>query len=584
MKISFFLIFLPLISSLSIPHHKIKNNKLRKLWLDKDFKENMTPFYKERQKYKPKICELLQNLSEIELIEGKEIESISDQEKIKELFPKTYGFRSIEIKKGKNNFDLKKKLRLGLVFLGGNSPGGHNVIVGLYDALKEANPENELIGYIGTMDCTFSREFVPIVIMDDEIIDAYRNSGGYDLLGADKIKENEFEYVLNALNCSNFDGMIIIGGDDSNTLTAKLTEYFYENNRSNITLIGIPATTHGNLKNKKIETTIGFDTTAKTFSQLVGNIQRDCMSSRKYWHFIRIKGRSASHLVLEVALNTHPTWAIISEEVKSKNLSLYQVAENIADLVEKRGRNGFNFGVLLLPEGLLEFFPDFRNLINEINYYLVGEFRNITDFDLQIDYIHKTLNREAIHLLDLLSEKTQKELINNRNEINRIDIIMLEPEKILAEIVISILEKRKSKIPFIPVYHSFNHEGISAFPSNFDATYAYNLGRLSMILSAAKITGQIALFKNLNKFVEDWIPESFPIIGLMDIEEKKNRLIPVIKKAFVDLDGKPFKYYEKIREEWSQGDDKFAFPGAIQYYGNRDICDLPSKTLLIEKS
>ena len=207
----------------------------------------MTPFYKERQKYKPKICEILKNLSEIELIEGKEIESISDQEKIKELFPKTYGFRSIEIKKGKNNFDLKKKLRLGLVFLGGNSPGGHNVIVGLYDALKEANPENELIGYIGTMDCTFSREFVPIVIMDDEIIDAYRNSGGYDLLGADKIKENEFEYVLNALNCSNFDGMIIIGGDDSNTLTAKLTEYFYENNRSNITLIGIPATTHGNL-------------------------------------------------------------------------------------------------------------------------------------------------------------------------------------------------------------------------------------------------------------------------------------------------------------------------------------------------
>ena len=308
------------------------------------------------------------------------------------------------------------------------------------------------------------------------------------------------------------------------------------------------------------------------------------MSSRKYWHFIRIKGRSASHLVLEVALNTHPTWAIISEEVKAKNMTIYQLANQIADLVEKRSKNGFNFGVLLLPEGILELLEDIHTLVGELNYFLIGELKNISDFESQISFVKNDLSKNSLKLFNFLSEKTQKDLINSRNAHNRIDVFLLEPEKILAEIVNTILVERKSKVPFNPVYHSFNHEGISAFPSNFDATYAYNLGRLSMILSAGGKTGQIALFSNLNKFAEDWIPEGFPIINLMDIEEKKHKNVPVIKKAFVDLDGKPFKYYESHRDEWSEGDDKFSFPGAIQYYGSRELCDQPSKTLLLEKS
>ena len=563
---------------------KITNKKIRRLFIDPDFINNITPFYQQRINYKPIIPNILKDLNNIELNDGDESKSLDDENKFKELFPETYGLRSTQIKQGKTNFDIHRKLRVGIVFLGGNAPGGHNVITGLYDALKEANPENELIGYIGGEGNTFLRDFLPIRVMDDEIINAYRNSGGYDLLNSEKIKEDEFPRVLNALDCANFTSFVVVGGDDSNTLSALITEHFHQNNATHITVIGVPATTHGNLKNKKIETTIGFDTAAKTFSQLVGNIQRDCMSSRKYWHFIRIKGRSASHLVLEVALNTHPTWAIISEEVKAKNMTVYQLANQIADLVEKRSKNGFNFGVLLLPEGILELLEDIHTLVGELNYFLIGELKNISDFESQISFVKNDLSKNSLKLFNFLSEKTQKDLINSRNAHNRIDIFMLEPEKILAEIVNTILIERKSKVPFNPVYHSFNHEGISAFPSNFDATYAYNLGRLSMILSAGGKTGQIALFSNLNKFAEDWIPEGFPIINLMDIEEKKHENVPVIKKAFVDLDGKPFKYYESHRDEWSEGDDKFSFPGAIQYYGSRELCDQPSKTLLLEKS
>ena len=563
----------------------LEEKQFRQLKQTKEFIDNLTPLFKDRLKFKPIIPDIIKNLDSIQIADGPKTEAPADQAELKKLFKNTYGQPVCDISKGKSG-DIHRKLKVGMILSGGNAAGGHNVVAGLYDALKEGNKESCLIGFKGGAGGILSNDYIEIT---DDLMDMYRNTGGFDIMGSGRTKietPDQFAQAYKVITELKLDAMVIVGGDDSNTNAALLAEYF-KDKKSNVVFVGVPKTIDGDLKNQYIETSFGFDTATKTYAELVGNIQRDAISSRKYWHFVKIMGRSASHIALEVALMTQPTWAVISEEVKAKKMTLAQVAEQIANMVETRSKNGFNFGVVIIPEGLLEFIPEMGVLIAELNDLLAAhgaEYAKLTDFNQQRDFVVSHISKAAGATFMTLPENIAKQLLLDRDPHGNVNVSAIETEKLVSDVVKAVLQKRGSKVPFSPVHHFFGYEGRCAFPSNFDATYCYNLGRTAMILAALKKTGQMAIVSNLKRPAEEWHAGGFPLTSMMNMEKRGGEMKPVIQKALVELEGKPFKFYAAHRDEWAKGDDMFAFPGAIQYYGSREICDQPTKTLLLEQS
>ena len=550
---------------------------------------NLSPLQKARYEYSPKLPGMLRNgVAEICVNEGAETASVADQDKTKALFPNTYGKKEITFVKGANNAPAKKWV-VGVILSGGQAPGGHNVISGLYDALKAADKDNVLLGFKGGPSGLLEDDYVEFT---DEFINAYRNTGGFDIIGSGRTKletKEQFAVVEEVAKKHGLNAIVIIGGDDSNTNAAVLAEYMAAKN-TGIQVIGCPKTIDGDLKNEDIEASFGFDTATKTYSELIGNIERDANSAKKYWHFIKVMGRSASHVALECALETQPNICLIGEEVAAKKMSLAQITNYIADSVEKRGNNGNNFGVAIIPEGIVEFVPEFSALIKEINELLAGskteEFNALPDWNAKYNFIKAGLSAEAFAVFDILPAGIQQQLFLERDPHGNVQVSLIESEKLFSEMVKGELAKRKAagtyKGKFAPLHHFFGYEGRCAFPSNFDADYCYSLGYNAFMLISYGYTGYLSKVSNISKPAEEWVAGGMPITKMMNIERRNGEDKPVIRKALVELDGKPFKYFEAHRDEWAV-ETCFTFPGAIQYYGPSEVCDLTTRTLALEK-
>ena len=546
---------------------------------------NQSPLQKARYQYSPKLPGMLRNgISEICVKEGNATQSVADQEKIAALFPNTYGEKEITFEKGENTSAAKKQV-VGVILSGGQAPGGHNVICGLYDALKATSKENVLYGFkngpIGLLEDNY-------VEFDDAYIDAYRNTGGFDIIGSGRTKlETEEQFAVAAKVCEKhgITAIVIIGGDDSNTNAAVLAEYFAAHN-TGVQVIGCPKTIDGDLKNEDIECSFGFDTATKTYSELIGNIERDANSAKKYWHFVKVMGRSASHVALECALETQPNICLISEEVAAKKQSLSEIADYIADAVEKRSANGNNFGVAIIPEGVVEFVPEFKALIAEINELLAGskteEFNALGSWEEKYAFIEKGLTAESMSVFAILPQTIQQQLFLERDPHGNVQVSLIESEKLFSALVKDKLAERGFTGKFNALHHFFGYEGRCAFPSNFDADYCYSLGYNAFMLIQYGYNGYLSKVSNLSKPAEEWVAGGMPITKMMNIERRNGEDKPVIKKALVELDGKPFKYFEANRDTWAV-ETAYTYPGAIQYYGPTEVCDLTTRTLALEK-
>lgn len=546
---------------------------------------NQSPLQKARYQYSPKLPGMLRNgISEICVKEGNATQSVGDQEKIAALFPNTYGEKEITFEKGENTSAAKKQV-VGVILSGGQAPGGHNVICGLYDALKATSKENVLYGFkngpIGLLEDNY-------VEFDDAYIDAYRNTGGFDIIGSGRTKlETEEQFAVAAKVCEKhgITAIVIIGGDDSNTNAAVLAEYFAAHN-TGVQVIGCPKTIDGDLKNEDIECSFGFDTATKTYSELIGNIERDANSAKKYWHFVKVMGRSASHVALECALETQPNICLISEEVAAKKQSLSEIADYIADAVEKRSANGNNFGVAIIPEGVVEFVPEFKALIAEINELLAGnkteEFNALGSWEEKYAFIEKGLTAESMAVFAILPQTIQQQLFLERDPHGNVQVSLIESEKLFSALVKDKLTERGFTGKFNALHHFFGYEGRCAFPSNFDADYCYSLGYNAFMLIQYGYNGYLSKVSNLSKPAEEWVAGGMPITKMMNIERRNGEDKPVIKKALVELDGKPFKFFEANRDTWAV-ETAYTYPGAIQYYGPTEVCDLTTRTLALEK-
>lgn len=549
----------------------------------------VSPLQKARYAYEPKLPGMLRNgVSRIVVKEGEPTQSVADQEAIKALFPNTYGKNEITFEVGENNAEPKKQV-VGVILSGGQAPGGHNVISGLYDALKAANPENVLLGFKGGPSGLIEDDFVKF---DDDFINEYRNTGGFDIIGSGRTKletEEQFEIVADVAKKHGMNAIVIIGGDDSNTNAAVLAEYMAAHN-TGVQVIGAPKTIDGDLKNDDIEISFGFDTATKTYSEVIGNIERDANSAKKYWHFIKVMGRSASHVALECALETQPNICLISEEVKEKKMSLSEIADYIADSVEKRAANGNNFGVAIIPEGVVEFVPEFSALIAEINELLAGSkadaFNELPTWKDKYEFIKNGLTPASFEVFDILPENIQQQLFLERDPHGNVQVSLIESEKLFSALVDKKLKERAEKGTykgkFNPLHHFFGYEGRCAFPSNFDADYCYSLGYNAALLIQNGFTGYLSKISNLSKPASEWVAGGMPITKMMNIERRHGEDKPVIRKALVDLEGKPFKFFEANRDKWAV-DTCFLYPGAIQYYGPEEVCDLTTRTLALEQ-
>jgi len=550
---------------------------------------DLSPLQKARYQYAPKLPKMLRNgISEISVLEGEETTSVADQEKIKALFPNTYGKKEITFQKGQNTSVAKKQV-VGVILSGGQAPGGHNVVCGLYDALKATNPENVLYGFKKGPSGLLEDDYL---IFDDAYIDQYRNTGGFDIIGSGRTKlETEEQFAVAAEVCKKhgITAIVIIGGDDSNTNAAVLAEYFAAHD-AGVQVIGCPKTIDGDLKNEDIECSFGFDTATKTYSEVIGNIERDANSAKKYWHFVKVMGRSASHVALECALQTQPNVCLISEEVAEKKMSLSQIADYIADSVEARAAKGMNFGVAIIPEGVVEFVPEFSALIAEINELLAGSkaeaFNALSNWKEKYAFIEKGLSQEAMSVFAILPEGIQQQLFLERDPHGNVQVSLIESEKLFSAIVKAKLEERKTagtyKGKFNALHHFFGYEGRCAFPSNFDADYCYSLGYNAFMLIQYGYNGYLSKVSNLSKSADEWVAGGMPITKMMNIERRHGEDKPVIRKALVELDGKPFKFFEAHREQWAK-ETCYTYPGAIQYYGPAEVCDLTTRTLALEK-
>ena len=537
-----------------------------------------------RASYSPKVPAALKG--GVKAIEGEYTQSVADKEDIKNLFPNTYGDPIITFEKS-NEKKNSPAINVGVILSGGQAPGGHNVIAGLFDGLKTVNKESRLYGFILGPGGLIDHKYMELT---GNIIDEYRNTGGFDMIGSGRTKlesPEQFDKGLEILKKLNISALVIIGGDDSNTNACVLAEYYKANN-AGVQVIGCPKTIDGDLKNKQIETSFGFDTACKVYSEVIGNIQRDCNSARKYWHFIKLMGRSASHIALECALQTHPNICIISEEVEAKNLSLDDIVNNIAAIVAKRAEGGNNFGTVLIPEGLIEFIPAMKRLIAELNDFLAkneAEFKMIKKSE-QRTYIINKLTKENSELYASLPEGVARQLTLDRDPHGNVQVSLIETEKLLAEMVGNRLQEWKSEGKYTGKFstqvHFFGYEGRCAAPSNYDADYCYSLGYTAACLIDAGKTGYMSSVRNTTAPADKWIAGGIPITMMMNMERRHGEMKPVIQKALVKLDGKPFKTFAASRDYWATATD-YVYPGPIQYFGPTEVCDEPTKTLQLEQ-
>ena len=550
----------------------------------------LSPLQLARYQYNPKLPGMLRNgISEICVSNGKATQSVADQEKIQALFPNTYGKNEITFQKGQNTSEAKKQV-VGVILSGGQAPGGHNVVCGLYDALKATDKDNVLIGFKGGPSGLLEDNYI---IFDDEYINQFRNTGGFDIIGSGRTKletEEQFAVVAEVCKKHGVTAVVIIGGDDSNTNAAVLAEYFAAKN-TGIQVIGCPKTIDGDLKNEDIECSFGFDTATKTYSEIIGNIARDANSAKKYWHFIKVMGRSASHVALECALMTQPNICLIGEEVAAKKMSLAQIADYIADSVANRAANGCNFGIAVIPEGIVEFVPEFSVLIAEINELLAGEkadaFNALPTWNEKYTFIEAGLTKESMAVFAILPQSIQQQLFLERDPHGNVQVSLIESEKLFSALVKDNLAARKAagtyKGKFSALHHFLGYEGRCAFPSNFDADYCYSLGYNAFMLIQYGYTGYLSKISNLHKPAEEWVAGGMPITKMMNIERRHGADKPVIRKALVELDGAPFKFFAANREQWAI-DTAFVYPGAIQYFGPSEVCDTTTRTLALEKA
>ena len=577
-----------------------------------------------RTDYVPKMPEGLKG--SVKIAEGAATHSVADQVEIKKLFPYTYGLPIVTFNKVEEDTSTPEPINVGVILSGGQAPGGHNVIAGIFDGIKQLHKDSKLYGFIlgpaGLIDHQYKE-------LTSDIIDEYRNTGGFDIIGSGRTKletKEQFDKGLIILKKLNIKALIIIGGDDSNTNACVLAEYYksidagvqvlgcpktidgdlkneqietsfgfdtackvYAAKNYGVQVIGCPKTIDGDLKNDQIETSFGFDTACKTYSEVIGNIQRDCNSARKYWHFIKVMGRSASHIALECALQTHPNICIISEEIEDKGASLDDIIDYIAGIIAKRADNGMNFGTVIIPEGLIEFIPAMKNLISELNDFLA---HNQEEYDLvrrsgKREYIISKLSPVNSEIYASLPESVARQLTLDRDPHGNVQVSLIETEKLLAEMVSKKLsewaKKGKYNGKFASITHFFGYEGRCAAPSNYDADYCYSLGYTASMLVASGKTGYMSSVRNTTAPAAEWIAGGMPITMMLNLERRHGEMKPVIQKALVKLDGAPFQYYKEKREEWAIHTD-YVYPGPIQYFGPTEVCDQPSKTLQLEQT
>ena len=532
-----------------------------------------------RGKYAPKLPKALEG--NVKAVLGEATKSVSDQEAIQQLFPNTYGLPKLVFETS-SEAAAAQPLNAGVILSGGQAPGGHIVIAGIFDGIKKIHPDSRLYGFLMGPDGLVKHNYIELT---PEIIDEYRNTGGFDIIGSGRTKleeKEQFDKGLEVLKKLDIRALVIIGGDDSNTNAAVLAEY-YKAIGAPVQVIGCPKTIDGDLKNEQIETSFGFDTATKVYSEVIGNIQRDCNSARKYWHFIKLMGRSASHIALECALQVQPNVAIISEEVEAKRLTLDDVVTYIAKVVAQRAAAGENFGTVLIPEGLIEFVPAMKALIAELNDYLAhheAEFRTVA-------YIISKLSKDNSELYASLPATVARQLTLDRDPHGNVQVSLIETEKLLAEMVGTKLAAWKAEGrytgKFSPLTHFFGYEGRCAMPSNFDADYCYALGRTAACLIASGVTGYMSSVQNLTAPASEWIAGGIPTTMMMNMERRHGEMKPVIQKALVDLEGKPFAFFAAHREEWAKN-TSYIYPGPIQFYGAPELCDQPSRTLALEQA
>ena len=536
-----------------------------------------------RAAYQPKLPIALRGA--LKAVEGEPTQSVADQEEIEKLFPNTYGMPYLKFEPT-DETSQPVKVNVGVILSGGQAPGGHNVISGLFDGVKKLHPENKLYGFILGPGGLVDHKYIEIT---EELVDEYRNTGGFDIIGSGRTKlekKEQFDKGLEILQALDIKALVIIGGDDSNTNAAVLAEYFAAHN-TGVQVIGCPKTIDGDLKNSEIETSFGFDTATKVYSEVIGNIMRDCNSAKKYWHFIKLMGRSASHVTLECALQTHPNITLIGEEVEAKNQTLDDVVTYIAEIVTDRANLGMNYGVVLVPEGLIEFIPAIKKLIAELNDMLAA---NQADFDLvasdhKIDYVLAHLSDENAAIFRSLPLSVSRQLALERDPHGNVQVSLIETEQLLAEMVAKKLEQwKKDGIytgKFATQHHFFGYEGRCAAPSNFDADYCYSLGFNASMLIAAGKTGYMSSVKNTCRPADEWVAGGIPITMMMNMEKRNGEMKPVIRKALVELSGRPYKFFVCHRTEWARN-TSFVYPGPIQYFGPSEVCDQPTKTLQLE--
>ena len=549
---------------------------------------NLSPLQVERLQYQPKLpASLSGGVNSLVSIEGSATEAVANKEDIKNLFKNTYGKPTVTFQTSTEARPSEIR-NVGVILSGGQAPGGHNVIAGLYDALKNSNPQNKLYGFLGGPSGIIEGKYVEF---NDKFINDYRNTGGFDIIGSGRTKletEEQFQSSWEVCKKLNISAVVIIGGDDSNTNAALLAEWFVAHN-AGIQVIGCPKTIDGDLKNEQIEISFGFDTATKTYAELIGNIERDANSAKKYWHFIKIMGRSASHVALEAALQTQPNITLISEEVEQKKMSLSSIIDYITDIVVRRSEMGKNFGIAVIPEGLIEFVPELKSMIANLNDIMStlekdSKYTNGTPAE-KMSIIENTLSSENSAVFKSLPALIKAQLLMDRDPHGNVQVSKIETEKLL----ISMVEERLAQLKkegkysgkFSTQSHFFGYEGRCAFPSNFDADYCYSLGYNAFALISFGLTGYLSSVRNLTETANDWIAGGVPLTMMMNMERRHGEMKPVIKKALVELDGPVFKKLESNREDWAMN-DRYLFPGAIQYFGPASVCDITTVTLQLE--
>lgn len=550
---------------------------------------DFSPLHKERLNYKPKLAGILsKGINNVKVSLGENTTAVKDKEEIKELFRDVYGQPIVSFNDNGETLNQTKK-NVGVILSGGQAPGGHNVIAGLYDALKQSNPANKLYGFLGGPSGIIEGKYIEF---DDKYIDSYRNTGGFDIIGSGRTKletEEQFEQTLKTCKSLDIDAVVIIGGDDSNTNACMLAQWLKAKN-TGIQVIGCPKTIDGDLKNSQIEISFGFDTATKTYSELVGNIERDANSAKKYWHFIKLMGRSATHVGLEVALQTQPNITLISEEVEAKKQSLKSIVDYITDVVVKRSNAGKNFGVALIPEGLIEFIPEMKTMISNLNDILAvlekdSAFVNASNED-KYRTIEQKLDSTNASVFNSLPDLIKAQLLMDRDPHGNVQVSKIETEKLLIEMVKTNLKKLKAEGKYNGKFseqaHFFGYEGRCAAPSNFDADYCYSLGYNAFALILGGFTGYLSCIKNLTEPANKWMAGGVPLTMMMNMEKRHGKMKPVIQKALVELDGPVFKEFDANREKWALN-DCYVYPGAIQYFGPSEVCDVTTITLQLEQ-